>query len=91
MADKDLTEVKVQVARIDERVEQLIRSHRDLREAQDAHRGESSKALAEIARKIDHHNDTIHKYKNDRNWIVGLFGAAYAFVLVWVKSKIGGS
>ena len=89
MASKDKLElVTVHVARIDERVLALAEDIRELKESQKQHREESSRVLEEIAKKIDSQNTTINQYKNDRTWVIGIFGVLYSGMLLWVKSKL---
>ena len=89
MAQRDkLEQVTVHVARIDERVQSLVDDIRELKESQKQHREESSRVLEEIARKIDSQNTTINQYKNDRTWVIGIFGVLYSGLLLWVKSKL---
>lgn len=90
MSPRDkLEQVTVHVARIDERVQSLVEDIRELKDAQKMHREESARILEEISKKVGAQNQAIDQYKNDRNWIIGLFGVLYSGLLVWVKNKLG--
>ena len=89
MNSRDKIEVlSVHVARIDERVHSLVEDLRELKEAQRSHRDESVEALRCISEKIGDQNDAIKQYKNDRIWIIGVFGVLYSALLTWVKHKL---
>ncbi len=81
--------IAVQVARIDERVRALSDDMHELKEAQKLHREESSKILQEIRTRVGEQNRSIEQYRNDRVWVIGIFGTLYAALLTWVKSKVG--
>jgi len=72
----EITEVKVQIARIDERL-------KNIGEKQDA----IQTSVAAILSKMGGHAKAIEKYKNDRKWITGIFGALYAALLAWIEYR----
>lgn len=82
-----IVDVQIHVARIEERVAALTEHLRELKDTYKEHREEQNAMLSEISKKIGDQNSSIAQYKHDRNWVVGIFGAAYAFLLVWVKKK----
>ena len=77
------------VARIDERMASLIEDLKDLKEVQKTHREESNLFLRDISEKVGTQNKSIEQYRNDRMWVIGIFGTLYAGLLAWVKSKVG--
>ena len=73
-----LESVKVQVARIEERQVSMD-------EKQDVIASDVSSILLRLCEQ----QKSIEKYKNDRNWVVGIFGVLYAGMLAWIESWRG--
>jgi uncharacterized membrane protein len=71
-----LSDIRVQVARVEERLMAMDKK-------QDELVVNVNKALL----KIEIQQESIFKYKNDRNWVIGIFGVFYAGLIAWVKSR----
>jgi len=74
--ENELVEVKVQIARIDERLKSIS-------EKQDC----THERLDVILTKMGSHAKAIERYKTDRKWIAGIFGALYALLIAWVEYR----
>lgn len=71
-----LSDIRVQVARVEERLVAMD-------EKQDKLAVDVTRALL----KLDTHQESIYKYKNDRNWVIGIFGIFYAGLIAWIRAR----
>jgi chromosome segregation ATPase len=74
--ENELTELKVQVARVDERL-------KGVSEKQDCIQERLERAL----NKMDNHSKAINKFKSDKAWLSTIFGVLYAGMLAWIEYR----
>jgi archaellum component FlaC len=74
--EKELIEVRVQVARIDERLKGMCEKQECIHNSVDS-----------VLEKMEDHTKTLEKYKNDRATAVWVFGVLYVGVLAWVEFR----
>jgi hypothetical protein len=86
-AHPDLTEVKVHLGRLEERLVGMSDKQEDI-----------AKNIASIATKFDAHAllDEQYKadldkhkalYKNDKKWVAGIFGVLYGILIAWIEYR----
>jgi chromosome segregation ATPase len=82
-----LTEVKVQVARVEERLVSMCEKQENI-----------AKDISNISTKLDTHQQAVELYKadidkyntvykNDKKWAMGIFGVLYGIVIAWIEYR----